>query len=201
MSAAADTRELILDAAEELARGQGLGALSMRAIAERTGLSAPAAYRHFAHKEALVGALVERGFRGFVAGLESARFGMQDPLERLRATFAYYLSFWTNDPRGFEFMAERGSVKNGLSGGAVASGSFGDVPELTAEVLGPAIPQAEKERIGRWTAVALYGIALSFSADGEVEAKRRKEDIDSAADYLIRAIRAAADAPSSNTGA
>jgi AcrR family transcriptional regulator len=201
MSAAADTRELILDAAEELARGQGLGALSMRAIAERTGLSAPAAYRHFAHKEALVGALVDRGFRGFVAGLEAARFGIPDPLERLRATFAYYLSFWTNDPRGFEFMAERGGVKNGLSGGAIDSGSFGDIPELTAQVLGPTVPQMEKERIGRWTAVSLYGVALSFSADGTADAERRKEDIDSAADYLIRAIRAAADAQPRKTGA
>ena len=41
----ADTRTRILDAAEEIARNQGLNALSMRAIADRIGLSAPAAYR------------------------------------------------------------------------------------------------------------------------------------------------------------
>jgi AcrR family transcriptional regulator len=185
------SRELILDAAESIAREQGLGALSMRTIAERTGLSVAAAYRHFAHKDALVEALVLRGYQGFIAGLEAARYGLTDRAERLATTFRYYLSFWVRDRRAFEFMAERGSTKNGLSGQAIAEGSFGDIPQDVALLLRDLPPQ-EAARVGRWTAASLYGIALSFSADPQRPMEDLKEDIDSAVDYLVRAILAKA---------
>src|SRR5215210_7812840 len=53
------SREVILDAAEEVA-AQGFGALTMRAVAGRLGAVPMALYNHFATKDALVDALLDR---------------------------------------------------------------------------------------------------------------------------------------------
>ena len=53
------TPEVILDAAEAVA-GQGFDALSMRAVAARLGAVPMALYNHFATKELLVDALLDR---------------------------------------------------------------------------------------------------------------------------------------------
>ncbi len=53
------SRELILDAAEAVA-AQGFGALTMRAVAARLGAAPMALYNHFATKEQLVDALLDR---------------------------------------------------------------------------------------------------------------------------------------------
>jgi AcrR family transcriptional regulator len=50
----------IVDAALEVARTQGLPAVSMRAVAERVGVTPMALYRHVAGKDALLDALVGR---------------------------------------------------------------------------------------------------------------------------------------------
>src|SRR5687768_15581146 len=53
------TRDLILDAAEEVAR-QGFEALTLRAVAARLDAAPMALYRHFTTKEELVNALLDR---------------------------------------------------------------------------------------------------------------------------------------------
>ena len=57
-------REVILDAAEGVAE-QGFDALSMRAVAARLGAVPMALYNHFATKEALVDALLDRVLNRF----------------------------------------------------------------------------------------------------------------------------------------
>jgi AcrR family transcriptional regulator len=54
------SRDLILDAAEELAAGGGFDALTMRAVASRLGAVPMALYNHFATKDELVDALLDR---------------------------------------------------------------------------------------------------------------------------------------------
>src|SRR5919204_5337962 len=51
---------VILDAAEAIATEEGFGALSMRAVAARLGAVPMALYNHFATKEQLVDALLDR---------------------------------------------------------------------------------------------------------------------------------------------
>src|SRR5215207_9303725 len=53
------SRELILDAAEAVA-AEGFGALTMRAVAARLGAVPMALYNHFATKDQLVDALLDR---------------------------------------------------------------------------------------------------------------------------------------------
>src|SRR3954470_24628974 len=58
--------EVILDAAEDVA-ARGVGALSMRAVADRLGAAPMALYNHFATKEQLVDALLDRVLGRFEA--------------------------------------------------------------------------------------------------------------------------------------
>lgn len=63
-SAAGDlrtTRERILDAAEQVFAEKGLGAAPVRDIAARVGLNPASLYNHFAGKEELYEAVLERG--------------------------------------------------------------------------------------------------------------------------------------------
>lgn len=187
-----DTRSRILDAAEEIARREGLEALSMRAIAERIGLSAPAAYRHFRSKSEIVRAMIERGYERFVRGLEAARRGTEGPEEILAASARYYLRFWVRDRPGFRLAAEWSRKEPSLTGAALAAGSFGDIPDLAAAILTGTRDPGETARIGRWAAAALYGMALSLVQDERIPKAREQELVDSAADYLVGAVRAAA---------
>ncbi|HEY0580634.1 MAG TPA: TetR/AcrR family transcriptional regulator [Chloroflexota bacterium] len=65
------SRELILDAAEEVAQ-PGFDALTLRAVAARLEAAPMALYRHFATKEELINALLERVLGRFAAKPPSA---------------------------------------------------------------------------------------------------------------------------------
>jgi AcrR family transcriptional regulator len=58
---ARSTRERILDAAEQVFAEKGLGAAPVRDIAARVGLNPASLYNHFAGKEELYEAVLERG--------------------------------------------------------------------------------------------------------------------------------------------
>ena len=67
-----DLRAALLDAADALLDQGGDGAVSLREVARMAGVSATAAYRHFADKEALLAALALRGFEAFGAAMAAA---------------------------------------------------------------------------------------------------------------------------------
>lgn len=67
-----DLRAALLDAADALLDQGGDGAVSLREAARMAGVSATAAYRHFADKEALLAALALRGFEAFGAAMQAA---------------------------------------------------------------------------------------------------------------------------------
>ena len=57
---ATETEEAILEAARNVLAEGGVGALSMRSLAERVGVSATAIYHHFDGKDALVAQVVQQ---------------------------------------------------------------------------------------------------------------------------------------------
>ena len=184
-----DTFSRILDTAESIIREKGIEGLSMREISARIGLSAPAAYRHFAGKDEIVKEIINRGYQKFVAGLTEARSGIMDPEKLLEATLSYYLRFWTSDRKGFAIMASRSTASNDLCGDAIRAGSFGDIPELVSKILQEKVSREKAFETGRWIAVSLQGATASiiaeFPADGN-----EKTLIDSAVRFLMSAVRA-----------
>jgi AcrR family transcriptional regulator len=91
----ARTIEEIEQSAFELIDGEGAHALSLAAIAKAMGMSAPALYRYFASREALLDTLVVAAYRQLVAALErsaQAHAG-EEPAARLRAVIGAYRSW------------------------------------------------------------------------------------------------------------
>lgn len=84
--AAQPTREAILDAAERLFTANGVDGVTMRDLAQHLGLTAPSLYNHFAGKQALYDAVLERGLRPLIDILVDAWApGALEP-DRMRAT-------------------------------------------------------------------------------------------------------------------
>ncbi len=98
-----ETRQQILQEARELFLKGGLGGFSMRAVAERVGVSATALYRHFDDKDALLASLLGEAFATFGAYLGRA-IGGKSPLERFRMTGQAYVDFALDHPRDYELM-------------------------------------------------------------------------------------------------
>jgi AcrR family transcriptional regulator len=82
----AATRRRLLDAARELATEGGYDAVSMRALAERAGVSAPTAYQYFASRDhVLVEVLTELAV-GTTEVLVARPSRRHDPVDRAVAT-------------------------------------------------------------------------------------------------------------------
>ncbi len=84
----------IVDATRDLIADRGLPALSMRAVAERVGVSATAIYHYFDGKQDLVDRVVGSAFARFGEYMESAMdCHPRGSMERVRALGEAYMSF------------------------------------------------------------------------------------------------------------
>lgn len=103
-----DTRRKILAAARELYLAEGPGAVTMRAIAKRVGVTATALYRHFESKDALLQEVIDEGQRLFASYLYRALEG-PDPRTRLRLSGMAYLEFGLEHPAFYRtiFMSDQ----------------------------------------------------------------------------------------------
>jgi len=91
-----DLRSALLGSASEILEEQGLGALSLREVARRAGVSHNAPYRHFPDRDSLLAELAAEGFRqlgeamaatqGREMGEAYVRFALEHP-SRFRLMF------------------------------------------------------------------------------------------------------------------
>jgi AcrR family transcriptional regulator len=104
-------RESLIKAGIELARAQGPDGVVLREVARRTGVSHNAAYRHFADREALLGAIAQHGMRELRAAMQreiEAADAEEHPDDRsraaarLRATGRAYVDFAVSEPGLFD---------------------------------------------------------------------------------------------------
>lgn len=98
-----ETRERILQESRALLREKGVSGFSMRGVAERVGVTATALYRHFEDKDALLAALLARGFETFLGYLVRG-LSAKTPLARLRATGHAYFDFALEHPHDYALM-------------------------------------------------------------------------------------------------
>jgi AcrR family transcriptional regulator len=98
-----DLRAACLRAARELLEEDGSGALSLRAVARRAGVSATAPYRHYADRDALVSAVAAEGYRELAGDLQAARPAPSTP-EDLAEIGVAYVQFALAHPALFRVM-------------------------------------------------------------------------------------------------
>lgn len=98
-----DQRDLILNRACELYLREGLKGFSMRKLAKSLGVTAPALYRHFENREAVLVAVVGEAYKLFGQYLYRALAG-DTPRERMRLAGEQYLAFALGNPRQYEML-------------------------------------------------------------------------------------------------
>lgn len=98
-----DQRDRILECACELYLAHGLDGFSMRKLAKEVGVTAPAIYRHYDGREAVLGDVLREAHRTFSRYLYEA-LGAPSPLDRFIAAGEQYLRFVIEHPRWYQIM-------------------------------------------------------------------------------------------------
>lgn len=116
-------RAEILTAARELLERTGsVDAVSIRAVAEAVGVSAPSIYRHFADKDALIDAAVAEVFEALNTAMHDAVDPAEPPTLRLRRLGLAYVRFALDHPEQYRLAtiptSHQGAVDLVLSSGA-----------------------------------------------------------------------------------
>lgn len=102
--------EGILAAAREIAAAEGWPAVTIRKIAARIEYSPPAIYEYFDSKEAILLALMRRGYAEQLAAIERAARAASSPEAALGAIGQAYLDFAIGAPDLYQVMYDLGGV-------------------------------------------------------------------------------------------
>lgn len=95
----------ILEVAERLLLETGSeDAVSIRAVAEATGVTPPSIYRHFRDKQHLLFEVCARQLDLLDDAIEAACRGIEDPVEAMRARGRAYVQFGVDHPEHYRIM-------------------------------------------------------------------------------------------------
>jgi AcrR family transcriptional regulator len=101
-----DLKVALLDAVEQVVRNEGIGRVSLRAVARRVGVTHAASAHHFANKAGLLTAFATQGYvqlaQAVIASIEEAR--PPDGPSVLEAVGRGYVRFALANPGRFEVM-------------------------------------------------------------------------------------------------
>lgn len=197
-----DLRERVLSASVELIEKEGLGALSMREVARRAGVSHQAPYHYFVDREAILAAVAERGFEILAQRLVQAREQSCGATHALELAGIAYITFACEHPAHFRIMFRPELVKlsNHHEANCSANKAFIHVPEMVIDCMKAGLP----EDIGVETMSALlWSIVHGFAClllDGPLLEKLPSfgQDRDKAMNDMVRTMRRMVDATISN---
>lgn len=143
------SRDAILQAALDLADAGGLQAVTMRAVAERLGVTAMALYAHVGDKDGLLDGLVER----LLADFPTPDPGL-DWEGRLRQLGEGALAVARRHPQAFPLLLNRP---------AVTKGALRTREVIFAALLDAGVPEPEVPRLERLISTLVLGYAVSLT--------------------------------------
>ncbi|MEP7021268.1 MAG: TetR/AcrR family transcriptional regulator [Pseudonocardiales bacterium] len=97
--------EIVAAAKSLLAKSASADAVSIRAVANAVGVTAPSIYLHFADKDDLLSAVVADVFTELDAAMLSAADEFTEPMERMRAFGMAYVKFAISHPEHYRIAA------------------------------------------------------------------------------------------------
>jgi AcrR family transcriptional regulator len=98
-----DLKNALIAAGIDILAKEGVHALSLRAVAQRAGVSHAAPYAHYADKQALIAAISTAGYRRFYESLRAVGERYPgDPLRQLIEGTWAYAQFALHDPAHFK---------------------------------------------------------------------------------------------------
>jgi AcrR family transcriptional regulator len=146
-----DRRQEILDAALALADEKGLGAVSMRAVAERTGVTPMALYPHVGSKAALLDGMLGRLLADLLPPVAAAAES-QDWRQRLRTIAHLARGLAHRHPWAATLIFSRPSV---------APDAVRVVDQIYAALIDAGVPDADVARIERLVSTFVIGYGAS----------------------------------------
>lgn len=130
--------------------------ISLRELAREVGVSANAAYRHFANKDALLLAMSSEGFTRFTQGQDEALRNGKTPMEQYRLAGRAYIDFACQNPALYRLMFGRFSASHRTDDAESAGNiAFQGLIKMIAAVLqaDPKSPQVNGAAIHAWSLV------------------------------------------------
>lgn len=158
-------RDEILAAARDLLAETGSEeAVSVRAVADRVGVSTPAIYLHFADKDALLAEVCNQVFEALDAAMEAAAAGAGDPMDSLRQRGLAYVHFAVANPEHYRLVMMRRPVDGesiGPSDAMLAEGAFAHLLAAIGRCQEAGLIRADEEPFGLGLVLwaAAHGIA------------------------------------------
>lgn len=95
--AKADRQAAILHEAARLFAERGFSGVSLEELGAAVGISGPAVYRHFANKQALLGAILVRVSERLLSGGQRVIAANDSPAEHLEALIGFHVDFALSD--------------------------------------------------------------------------------------------------------
>ena len=162
----AELRGEVLAAAMDLLAETGdESAVSVRAVAQRVGVSVPSIYLHFADKQALIDAVCEEVFEALHQRMRAAAERAPDPFSALRAQGNAYVHFALENPEHYRVVMMQAhepaqeSVDSVVSGGA-----FGYLVESVQACIDIGVLEGEPLELALGLWAAAHGVAALLVA-------------------------------------
>ena len=162
----AELRGEVLQAAMALLTETGdEAAVSVRAVAQRVGVSVPSIYLHFADKRALIDAVCEEVFEALHQRLRAAGEGATDPFSALRAQGNAYVQFARENPEHYRVVMMQAHEPTPESvDSIVAGGAFGYLVSTVQECLDVGVLEGEPVELALGLWAAAHGVAALLVA-------------------------------------
>jgi len=179
-----ETRDALLDAAEELLDAGGVAAVTLREVGRRAGVSHNAPYKHFASKEALLAAVAARELlrrrdtlAGALAGAEPAEVVLRDALHR-------YAGWALSYPQRFKLIFGRWTIDSPDLAEAASAASAQLVDTVRAAQSRGTLPAGPPDRLAALLRAVAHGAAdleaaghLSPTGKGRADAAGLVDDL------------------------
>lgn len=186
-------RESLIGITMEQAEARGIADISLRSIAKQAGVSAPALYRHFADKDALLVAVAEQGFQELRDWLLYAA-PLEMPFQlRLRRFCQAYLNFMTEYALYFQLMFSL-EIKHRQEHAALTQ-AYEEIMSLWAHLIvsgrqeGLVRQDSSAEAQVLHLAASLQGFA-NFRVLGMIEAEQTEEHLDALLESIMQGLQA-----------
>jgi AcrR family transcriptional regulator len=170
-----DLRSALLRASLLLIDESGIGALSLREVARKAGVSHNAPYHHFKDRGSLLAALVEDGFAALAQEMADARAAAPSGTARFEACGLAYIRFALKSPARFKLMFRPELTGPGAEA-AVAQSSTPALDTLTAAIIeaqaGGLAPAGDPKPLVLTCWAAVHGFA-SLLLDGPLARAHR----------------------------
>lgn len=187
-------REVLIEAAVELVAEHDIGAVSLRAVARKAGVTNAAPYHHFKDKRALMAAVAAEGFRGLQERVQAEHKKRQDatPIERLHEMGIAYIAFAISHPAHYQVMFRTDLHDGGQLDDVLqqrSTGTFEHLVDLVAQVA-PAELRTDLDRI-RQQAVLCWSTVHGFASlwiQGAMGRKLNVEDWKPVAQHVVNEV-------------